>query len=65
MKAKSRMNRRIIRILIEGQGWEYSEAEGEPEIEEIEKNGERWFRQGCYEFNGRYVVMVVYDEEVA
>jgi len=51
----------IKEILIDGQGWFYAKDE---DIVEFKVNGEMgfvsWYRQGDKEFNGKYVVEIVY-----
>lgn len=54
---------------MDGQGWFRSQITDTEyiEIEEFSVNGEmapvRWFRQGDREFNGKYVVEVIYAED--
>ena len=55
--------KKIKQILVDGQGWVYSK---DNEITEIFKNGEMalvsWYEQGNREYNGKYVLIVEYED---
>lgn len=57
-------DKKISQILIDGQGW-VSSTTNEP-IEWFGVNGEMatvsWYRKGNREFNGKYVVEIIYEE---
>ena len=59
---KTKTMKKIKQILVDGQGWIYSE---DGEIVRINVNGEmgfvNWFRQGNKEFNGKYVIEIEYE----
>jgi len=54
---------KIKQILVDQYGWIYSGREGQ--IEEFFVAGEmanvKWFRKGNQEYNGKYVVVVEYE----
>lgn len=61
------MDNRIKKILVDGYGWVYAEATGGApagEITIIKVNGEmahvNWYKKLNEEYNGKYVVVVVY-----
>ena len=61
-------NKKISKILVEGVGWVHSSADGKTASEPIEVfmvNGEMsqvaWYKKGKDEFNGKYVIQVVYE----
>lgn len=55
--------KKIIKIYVEHIGWIWSDSSGAIEVFSV--NGEmasvNWYRKGKEEFNGKFVVTVVYE----